>query len=403
MPRSFSVLVLTSSSYTCGAIWRTCACTEADQARREREIRTRLAEFEDVQRAEEEEARAAAAAVEAAERQLREEREAEEARIEQGERELARMESERVQQIANYFVYLRGVMERVMTHQKMAIEKRHHNGWAKIDSMRDELDSQERIDNRDAHVKSERDKIIASTNSTIKALQCQHAASIMEMISRHRKDQDELFARATGNDDPDAEIHKAETIQELLRIQDLERATLASEQAREIQKWKSRGQTSLQAFDSRMIASKMRLEEAEEINKRETEVRKMIFADSKWTETLFEKRFAMLVEDERKMIANGGEAPEVPKQEKAVVIPGKESPTVQVQIPQERELRTVPQPPPSRMAPTPPSKQSVRDPSDKPLHFRRTNDMWWKRTDEKSRMKTGNEPTYNWQPAVRVS
>lgn len=321
--------------YTCGAVWRTCHCTEADQARREEEIRTRLARFEADQRAEEEEMRAAMEAVEAAERQLREEREAEERRMEEEARELQRLEAERLQKIADWFEYLRGVIERVRIQQTSAIEKRHDREWDAIDKMRDDLDSVTKAAERELFVKCERDKIVASTEITIKALQRQHAATMMETITRHRKDQDDLFERSIESEDQDNEIHQAETLQELMLAQETERTTLKSQQAREVQKWKQRGESSLQAFDSRMLALKMRLEEAENINKRESEVRSTIFADGKWSEVLFEARLAMLAEDERKLGANGGEAPSAPKRE-TVVMPGKEVPIIQQPTPSQK-------------------------------------------------------------------
>ena len=287
--------------------------------RRETEIRTRLAQFEADRRAEEEEVRAAIAAVEAAERQLREEREVEEARAEEETRELTRRETERVQQINVYFEYLRGVLGRVRIQQESAIEKRHEKEWAAIDLMRAELESPENAAKREAYVKSERDKINISTESTIKTMQRQHAASMMETISRHRKEQDELFSRSNEDEDQDAQILKAQTLQDLMPAQDLERTTLKSQQEREVQKWRGRGEASLLAFDSRMIALKLRLEEAENIDRRERGVRNVIFADGKWTETLFEQRVNMLAEDERKMVQNGAEAPSTPKRETVIM------------------------------------------------------------------------------------
>ena len=313
--------------------------------------------------------RAAVAAVEAAERQLREEREAEEARAEEEARELSRRETQRVQQITVYFEYLRGVLGRVRIQQESAIEKRHEKTWAEIDVMRSDLESPESVAKREFYVKSERDKISNSTDSTIKALKRQHAASMMETISRHRKEQDELFARSNEDEDQDAEILKAQTLQELMPAQDAERATLQSQQEREIQKWKSRGEASLQAFDSRMIALKMRLEEAEKIDKREKEVKNVIFADGKWTTTLFDERNSMLVEDERKMVQNGGEAPSTPKRETVIMLGS--FPTSQKQ-PQERAQISSPlQPQPAREAPTTPLEQLMKAAAERPLSVQR--------------------------------
>lgn len=302
--------------YTCGAKWRTCACTEADQARREGEIATRLARFEADQRAEEEEMRAAIAAVEEAERQLREEREAEEARIEAEAREMTQREFERLQNINDHFEYLRGVLDRIRLQQRQSIERRHDRDWDEIELMKDKLESPEAAAERERYVAAEREKIVATTEGTIKTLQRRFATEMMETITRHRKDQDDLMAMTIDNPDQDADIMKADILQELMPVQELERSTLKSQQAREIAKWKARGEQSIRAFDSKMVSLKMRLEEAERINGRAKEMKKRVFADTRWFEAVFLERTTMLGEDERKFILSGSDAPAWSKAER---------------------------------------------------------------------------------------
>lgn len=308
--------MLTSHSYTCGAKWRTCACTEADQARREEEIAARLARFETDQRAEEEEIRAAIAAVEEAERQLRKEREAEEVRLEAEAREMTKQEFERLQNINDHFEYLRGVLDRIRLQQRQAIERRHDREWDEIEIMKDTLESPDAAAERDRYVASEREKIVTTTESTIKTLQRKFATNMMETITRHRKDQDNLMAMTIDNGDQDADVIKADILQELMPAQDLERATLKSQQAREIAKWKLRGEQSLKAFDSKMVSLKMRLEEAERINVRSKEMKQRVFADSKWFEAIFLERSIMLGEDERRLILSDSDAPAWSKAER---------------------------------------------------------------------------------------
>ena len=302
--------LLISHSYTCGAKWRTCACTEADQARREREIALRLAQFEADQRAEEEEIRAAIAAVEQAERQLREEREAEEARLEAEARELTKREFERLQNINDHFEYLRGVLDRIRLQQWQSIERRHDREWAEIDSMKDDFDSPAAAAERERYVASEREKIVTVTEGTVKSLQRKFATEMMETITRHRKDQDGVIAMTIDNPDQDPDIMRSDILQELMPAQEVERSTLSSQQSREMAKWKARGEQSLKAFDSKMISLKLRLEEAERINVRAKEMKKHVYADTQWFKALFLERAIMLGEDERKLILSGTDAPE---------------------------------------------------------------------------------------------
>ena len=310
------VSLLISRSYTCGARWRSCACTEADQARREREIAARLAQSEADQRAEEEEIRAAIAAVEDAERQLREERDAEEARLEAEARELTKREFERLRNINDHFEYLRGVLDRIRLQQRQAIERRHDREWAEIDKLKDKLDSPDAAAKRERYVASEREKIVMMSEGTIKTLKRGFAAEMMDTITRHRKDQDNLMAMTFDSPDQDAEVMKADILQELMPAQEFERSTLETQQAHEIAKWKNRGEKSLKAFDSRMVSLKLRLEEAERINVRAKEMKKRVLADTKWFEGIFLERTLMLGEDERKLILSGTDAPEWSKAER---------------------------------------------------------------------------------------
>ena len=308
--------MLISYSYTCGAKWRTCACTEADQARRDREITARLVQFQADQRAEEEEVRAAIAAVEEAERQLREEREAEEARLEAEAREIAKRENERLQNINDHFEHLRGILHRICLQQRQAIERRHDRESAEIDMMKDKLDGPEAAAEREHSAVSEREKIVMISEGNIKKVQRRFATEMMETITRHRKHQDDIMSMTIDDPDQDVEIVRANILQELMPAQELERSTLKSQQARELAKWKARGEESLKAFDSKLVSLKLRLEEAERINVRAKEMKKRVFADTKWFEAIYLERTMMLGEDERRLILSGSDAPEWSKSER---------------------------------------------------------------------------------------
>lgn len=260
--------------------------------------------------------RAAITAVEEVERQLREEREAEEARLEAEARETSKREFERLQNINDHFEYLRRVLDRIRLQQRQAIERRHDREWDEIDRMKDMLESPDAAAERERCVASERDKIVMTTEGTVKTLQRRFATEMMEAITRHRKAQDDLMAMTMDGPDQDADIVKADILQELMPAQELERSTLKSQQAREIAKWKLRGEQSLRAFDSKMVALKMRLEEAERINVRAKEMKKRVFADAKWFEAVFSERTVMLGEDEVRLILSGGDAPAWSKAER---------------------------------------------------------------------------------------
>ncbi|KAL6718489.1 hypothetical protein ACLMJK_004580 [Lecanora helva] len=303
-------IILMASSYTCGKKWRTCRCTEEDQRRRNQQISEQLEQFEAHRRAEEVRLQAARAAVEAAERRLREERDAEEARMAEEAREVEMMETERIHHIAEHFEYLRDFLQRIGVHQETAIEDRHAREWAKINDMRIALGSPESVANREAYVRSERDRVVESTETTIRALRRQHATCVKEMLTRHRKSQDDLLASFADAQDTDIESPEAERLQGLMYNQGLERSKINLEQVTEIKKWKDRGEASIKAFDAGELSLTLRIEEEEKIRSMERKMGRTVDADRKWTQVLLEDRYAMLAEDERRMVQNGSEAPE---------------------------------------------------------------------------------------------
>lgn len=309
------------SSYTCGAKWRTCACTEADQAHREQELAQRRDRFDAEARAEAEEVRAAIAAVEAAERRLAQEQQAEEARLEEEAQELVSRELERLDRIAAHFQHLRVVLDSVRFQQRQALERRHEQDDQWIRKM--EADRDTVVAAREAQILAERDAIAARTEETVKSLQRKHAAIMMETIARHRQAQDDLLHQpaAAGSSssadspdqdqDPDLSILHTSILADLMPAQDLERSTLRSQHARDLAKWKSRGDAALAAHDVKMLTLHMRLEEAEKIKNASRECRRREFADWKWWDALFSDRATMLAEDERRVVRSGRDVPGV--------------------------------------------------------------------------------------------
>ena len=315
---------LTTLSYTCGLRWRTCACTEADQARREIQLRERQTQFEADQRAEEEEVRAAVAAVEQAEREIQREREAEEARVEEEAREIEKLEQQRLSDIGDYYQYLRSVLECVRIHQRQAIEKRHSRAWEEIDRIKDDLRSPEKVAERERAANAERDRIITSNDAAIRILQGKHATAMKETITRHREAEMYLMEGPLDGPEVDAEFLRLETYEQLMQAQKLERQTLKSQQAHEIQKWRTRDEKDLDEVDCKNLILQNHLIYLEEITKLERELKARVIAEGKWFDLLFSQRITMLSEDEIRMMRSGAEAPAAPRRSTGIM-PGKEA------------------------------------------------------------------------------
>ncbi|KAL8825288.1 MAG: hypothetical protein Q9170_007854, partial [Blastenia crenularia] len=233
--------------YTCGARWRTCACTEEDQARRAHRIRENLAKAEAEARAEEEEIRAAIAAVEEAERQAEVERREEEERQEEAREEEARQitlrEARRVGNINRHFDGLRVIFEQVREQQDGALAARHEMQMQEIEAEEASLEVEATKRN---DPEKERARIITSTATEIHELRRKQANELVQTRLRHRQDEDELLSKLveTENDTSGHEI--------LLAAQDLERSSLRSIQTREIDKLKRREGMYLRFLDERV-------------------------------------------------------------------------------------------------------------------------------------------------------
>ena len=354
-------------SYCCGADWPTCRCNEADYRRQEEERRVRRAAREAEQRAEEEEVRAAIAAVEAAERVIQQEREAEEARMAEEAREIEQIEAERLSSIADYYEYLRGVLECVRLQQRHALEKRHDDEWAEIYRIKDDIESPDMTAARERIVNAEKATIVGEIEAKIRELQRSHAHAMMETITRHHKAQDELLAASMSAPDAETEIMHATRLENLMPSQEAERSALKSQQKSELQNLRGQHAAQLEGFDAKSRILQLRLKDLDDISRCEKELKNKITANSKWFELLFDERITMLSEDQNRMMNSGADAPPTPNKRNTVERPKSEpapapaspasaNPTISVPASSMRETLGIPTPPmPSPTSPTSPS------------------------------------------------
>ena len=299
---------LTYHSYTCGAKWRTCACTEQDQARRQMEVAERRKRMEAQAREEEAQIRAAIAAVEAAERELVVEREAERARLAEESRRMSEKEYERLDGIQRFFENLRSIMDRVRREQSEAIDKRHKAEVEEI-ALPGICTKPDGVALAESHVASERAKVIAVTDSKVRELQRKHAKELVGTIARHRKDEDNYLLKPVPPEVQNADVKKAAVHEMLLSAQQLERTTLKSQHIHEIQKWQKRGAMALQDFNKRMERERQQVEDANRAARFALMTKRQLFSDWKWFDAIFLDRTLMLGEDERRMIMSGADAP----------------------------------------------------------------------------------------------
>lgn len=310
-----------NSSYTCGARWRTCTCTEADQARREAEIAERLARFNAEVQAEEAEVKEAIAAVERAERQVAAEREAEERENEEARQaeeleKLTRMEYTRVEGINNYFEQLRTTFEKVILQQKHAIATRHEAEIPKLEKMETDLMDVNVSKERTRQITLERARIVASNEEKIVELRHQHRTNLVHMIKRHRDDQDAVFLQPIRGPETHRGFITQGVLEMLLEAQELERKTVQTQQERELTKWRARGDRALEEFDAIMREEQARFDKVhaarmDGVRRSLATARNGADADWKWFDRLVHAREVMINEDERRMMLSGSDAPPI--------------------------------------------------------------------------------------------
>ena len=307
--------------YTCGAPWKTCFCTEADQARHQADLVTQRERVEAERFAEEAEVRAAIAAVEASERALEETRRIEEERLVEEAQLISTREVSRLEGITEYFKYLRDVLEQVRREQRLAIEERHEKARTELERRRAAISSSEILATYSAQAASDRAHLVARNEAKIKALHSAHSSALIETISRHRRNQDSFVAAAHSTSTVDS-YNSSVVLERLMKSQDEERATLRSQHTREIEKWTRRHQQVLQVFERQNVEA-MKMERAEATKDIELEHdrdEKARDAEWRWFDSVFLDRVLMIGEDERRMILSGGEAPAATNSEKVVEV-----------------------------------------------------------------------------------
>ncbi|KAL9614893.1 MAG: hypothetical protein Q9167_000635 [Letrouitia subvulpina] len=301
-------MVELNKGYTCGARWKTCACTEEDQIRRRNDVRENLDRLEAEARAEEAEIRAAIEAVAEAERRAaaareEEQRRQEEERAEEA-RQMAKRETERVAAIGRHYERLRDAMERVRLHQDQTLRLRWESRMQELKQKGAALCAAAMEDKFTA----ERASIVHETDQQLLELQQRHATVLVQTVARHRRDQDSCLLGLPSDNDTDT----AAMLEPLLVAQDLEHATLRSMQTAEIKKWRRRGTLRLRSFDQESEARRRECsEERERLSKTKTAAEAEKAAGWKWFERVWDRRVAMLEEDEGRMVKSGADTPVV--------------------------------------------------------------------------------------------
>lgn len=304
-------------SYTCGARWKTCACTEADQERRARTIRANLEQQDAAVQAEAEEIRAAIAAVAQAERQAAEVRREEEQRQEDLR---ALREAERVDRIGRHFDRLRESLMAVQIAQSDALAARHGRDVERMEGQECALNvsTAARLSGVEEAEKVEKVRIVHATEAKVQELRQEHKAQLLETRSRHRRDEDACMARLAEQDFLSSGLQQARpddaatVLETLLAAQAEERGALRAVQGREVEECRESGALKLRLLRETNRKAEERRRRGEELERRALgmqvgRVRRRQEAEWRWVGVLVEERMRMLEEDEERIVSRGGE------------------------------------------------------------------------------------------------
>ncbi|KAI4096744.1 MAG: hypothetical protein LQ344_000884 [Seirophora lacunosa] len=307
----------TGHCYTCGARWKTCACTEADQGRRARTIRANLEQQDAAVQAEAAEIRAAIAAVAQAERQAAEARREEEQRQEELR---ALREAERVDRIGRHFDRLRESLMAVQIAQSDALAARHGRDVERMEEQECALNvsTAARLFGVEEAEQVGKVRIVHATEAEVRELRQEHKAQLLETRWRHRRDEDACMARLAEQDFLSSGLQQARpddaatVLETLLAAQADERGALRAVQGREVEECRGSGALKLRLFTEANRKAEERRRRGEELERRAFgmqvgRVRRRQEAEWRWVGVLVEERMRMLEEDEERIVSRGGE------------------------------------------------------------------------------------------------
>lgn len=182
--------------YTCGAAWRTCECTELDEANRKRRIQEAKEQRDRLAAEEERDLAAAIAAVEEAERREAEERERLERLIALEEERRRQQEEERAQKHRQAVLLsvharhqtLKMALSQLNTFQQFNLNKRHSDS-----SSSHLIATQTALDTFNADSTRLMEMLDSSISSRLERMHASYAKAIERVKAEHDQQEDETF------------------------------------------------------------------------------------------------------------------------------------------------------------------------------------------------------------------
>ncbi|KAI9805507.1 MAG: hypothetical protein M1825_000758 [Sarcosagium campestre] len=354
--------------YVCTAPWRTCSCTEMDQARQQAEIESRR-QRDDVEARETAEA---IRAVEEAQRVEDEMREFDERirRIEEEERmraDAARREEEesrkRVQAeheraaLVDKFASLRRDLDSIQSAQREAIGQRHIRELSEVVQQRAASKSK-----ANKGQEGERQRLRRDNEEAMRVLEERQAQELEALERRHEEEEDDYFLgiRAHLRGKANREARERAAVEKVRRVQAEDKARTLSEHKAALRHAHLDDQKLAEALSALEAGRKAELEHEERWLR---ERQQHIAADIRWFEAIEAERLALLRQREHEALNPGvplidSSSPSAPLRQLKL--------DSSVSTAAHAQPRPTMQPPPRSVARPPPSFPSLPPPSSTP-------------------------------------
>ncbi|OAL35835.1 hypothetical protein AYO20_04985 [Fonsecaea nubica] len=330
--RCFKCRTMVEFCYSCGAKWRSCACTEADDNNRQEELRRLRDERAEIADAEAAEINRIIAQVEEVERLQAEERRREEQRQEEERRreeaELARLEEQRLQEEANRRAEeermaqeLRRILKLsveetcdkiqtawngILQTQKKTLDNRHLNAEQQYMLLRDEARARQQEENSEILAKMESN--IAKRTTSVKE---RHDMEVRTFDTEQQELEDDMFLEIKlhlrGKQDKEARERRLQ--ERFQRQREEKQQEMLSKHQSELDALQMNATMELQGLTLSNESKLARLEHKSRVDFEPLLV--SVAADRAWFGFLSERRQNMVDENRRLMLEalNAGQEP----------------------------------------------------------------------------------------------
>jgi hypothetical protein len=315
--------------YTCGSKWRTCGCTEVDQARREEELRERRRAVDAEAHREEEEITRAIAEVEAAERREAQEREAAERRREEErqreEEELRRLEELRLAEeeqrrrgeeeaeqkrievikssIEERTSSLAKMLMELVQIQQMALTSRHEKAFQTI-----QTDLETLLASRQNDYERQKQKLLANIEKRSKLMKQKHDAATYATTSRHEGEEDDVFMQVQIHlrGKPNREAREKAMLETLARSHGDELARLADRQTVEATNLRDAAAMEAKGLEHGHCAQVGKIKNTSQLKM--VDLNRAMMAERHWFEAVTRRRHALLQDLRNDLLRTMGES-----------------------------------------------------------------------------------------------